>query len=78
MSLIAQSAGAVEYTDCTSAKGVIPPPKRVSCYDTKPSDGEVLAVLEFSGMRSTPLLSLLPGPLWPGVVAPDRLYLWVK
>ena len=24
------------------------------------------------GIRSTPLLPLLPGPLWPGVVAPDR------
>ena len=23
-------------------------------------------------MRSTPLLSSLPGPLWPGVVAPDK------
>ena len=23
-------------------------------------------------MRSPPLLSSLPGPLWPGVVAPDR------
>ena len=24
-------------------------------------------------MGSTPLLLLLPGPLWPGVVAPDRV-----
>ena len=57
---IAQSAGAVEYTDeCPG-------------YDTKHSDGEVLAVLELWGMWSTPLLSSLPGPLWPGVVAPDR------
>ena len=24
-------------------------------------------------MRSTPLLLSLPGPLWPGVVAPDRV-----
>ena len=23
-------------------------------------------------MRSTPLLPSLPGPLWPGVVAPDK------
>ena len=28
-------------------------------------------MLELSGMRSTPLLPSLPGPLWPGVVAPD-------
>ena len=40
-------------------------------YDTKQSDGEVPAVLELWGMRSTPSLPSLPGPLWPGVVAPD-------
>ena len=57
---IAQSAGAVEYTDCTSG------------YDTKKSDGEVPAVLELWGMRSTLSLPLLPGQLWPGVVAPDK------
>ena len=56
---LAQSAGAVEYTDCPG-------------YDTKQSDGEVPAVLELWGMRSTPSLPSLPGPLWPGVVAPDR------
>ena len=58
----AQSAEAVEYTDFNECPG----------YDTKQSDGEVPAVLELWGMRSTPLLPLLPGPLWPGVVAPDR------
>ena len=29
-------------------------------------------MLELWGMRNTPLLSSLPGPLWPGVVAPDK------
>ena len=29
-------------------------------------------MLELSGMRSIPLLPSLPGPLWPGVVAPDK------
>ena len=29
-------------------------------------------MLELWGMRSTPLLLLLPGPLWPRVVAPDK------
>ena len=29
-------------------------------------------MLELWGMLSTPLLPLLPGPLWPGVVAPDK------
>ena len=34
-------------------------------------DGEASVMLEFRGMQSTPTLSLLPGPLWPGVVAPN-------
>ena len=29
-------------------------------------------MLELWGMRRTPSLPLLPGPLWPGMVAPDR------
>ena len=29
-------------------------------------------MLEIWGMRSTPLLPSLPGPLWPRVVAPDK------
>ena len=33
------------------------------------SDGEVPVMLELSGMRSTPLLPLLPDPLRPGAVA---------
>ena len=65
--------GAVEYTDCTSAEGVRPPPSNeCPVIDTKQSDGEGPAVLELWGIRSTPSLPLLPGPLCPGVVAPDR------
>ncbi len=30
-------------------------------------------MLELSGMQSTPSLPSLLGPLWPGVVAPDRV-----
>ena len=41
-------------------------------YDTKQSDGEVPVMLGLWGIQSTPSLPLLPGPLWPGVVAPDR------
>ena len=67
----AQLAGAVEYTDCTSAEG-LPPSNEYPGYDTKQSDGEVPAVLQLWEMRSTPSLPSLPGPLWPGVVAPDR------
>ena len=40
--------------------------------DTKQSDGEVSVMLELWGMLSTPSWLLLPGTLWPGVVAPDR------
>ena len=29
-------------------------------------------MLEFRGMQSTPSLPLLPGTLWPRVVAPDK------
>ena len=42
-------------------------------YDTKLSDGDAPVILELWGMWSTPLLPLLPGPLWPGVLAADRV-----
>ena len=42
-------------------------------YDTKQSDGEVSVMLAFWGIQSTPLLPLLPGSLWPRVVAPERV-----
>ncbi len=35
------------------------------------SDGEVPVMLELLEMQSTPSLPSLPGPLCPGVVAPD-------
>ena len=62
---------AVEYTDCFSAEGVRPP-QWVSWHDSKQSDGEVPMMLKLWGLRSTPSLSSLPGPLWPGMVAPDK------
>ena len=39
---------------------------------SKRSDGEAPVMLELWGMRSIPSLPLLPGPLWPGIVASDR------
>ena len=42
-------------------------------YDTKQSDGEVPVILELWGMQSNPSLRSLPDPLWPRVVAPDRV-----
>ena len=52
-----------------------PPPRRTSVllYDIKQTDGEILEMLQLWGMQSTLSLPLLPGPLWPGVVAPDRV-----
>ena len=34
---------------------------------------EASVILEFCWMQSSPSLSLLPGPLWPRVVAPDKV-----
>ena len=72
--LFAQLTWAVEYTDCTSAERKDPPPPANECfgYETKQSDGEVPVMLELWGMQSTPSLPSFPGPLWPGVVSPDR------
>ena len=61
---MAQSTGAVVYTDYISAEGY-DFPNECPVYDTKQSDGEVTVMLEFSGMWSTFLLPLLPGPLTP-------------
>ena len=54
--------------------------KRVRTYlnrcsedDTKQSYVEVPVMLELWGMWSTVSLSSLPGPLWPGMVAPDKV-----
>ena len=52
-------------------RGVIPT-KDCPGYDTKQSDGEVSVMLGLWEMQSTPSLTLLPCPLWLGVVATDR------
>ena len=46
------------------------PPNHCPGYDIKQSYGEAPVMLELWEMRSTP--SLLPVPLWPGAVAPER------
>ena len=48
-------------------------PNKYPGYDTKQSDSEAPVMLELWGMQSTPSLLLLPGPLWPRVVAPDKV-----
>ena len=71
-SYFSQSAVAVEYAESHFCRVVI---RLNECprYDTKQYDGEVPVMLELWGMQSTPSLPLLPGPLWPGVVAPDQV-----
>ena len=53
-------------------RGIRPPPLWMSWYGTKQSDGEVPVMLELWGMWSIPSLTLLSGPLRPGMVAPNR------
>ena len=53
--------------------GKTPLPNECPGYDTKQSDGEVPVMLELWEMQGTPSLPSLPIPLWPGVVAPDRV-----
>ena len=50
-----------------------PPTNEYPGYDIKQSDGEAPVILEHWGMQSTPSLASLPGPLWSGVVVPDRI-----
>ena len=57
-------------------RGKTPHSNKCPGYDTKQSDGEVPVMLELWGMLSTPSLLSLPGPLWPGVIAPDRVLYW--
>ena len=63
--------GAREYT-CIIAEEQ-DPLNKCPGYVIKKSDGEAPVMLELWGMWSTPLLFLLPGPLWPGMVAADRV-----
>ena len=69
---IAQSVGAVEYSDCTFPEWKDPPPNECPEYDTKQSDGAIPVMLEHWGMQSTPSLPLFPGPFRFGMVALDR------
>ena len=71
--LITQSAEFVEYPDCISAKWEDPHYYECLGYDTKQFDDEAPVMLELWGMQSTPSLPLLPDPLWPRVVVPDRI-----
>ena len=65
----AQSAGAVEYTDCISAENKTPTHPTIVLDMTLSN----LMVRLLWGMRITPSMPSLPGPLWPRVVAPERV-----
>ena len=51
--MVAQSAGSVEYTDCTSAKG-LRPQNEYPRFDTKLSDDEAAVILELWKVQCTP------------------------
>ena len=53
-------------------RGVRPHSNECSQHDIK-SDGEVPVLIVLWEMWSTPSLQLLPGPLWPGVIATDKV-----
>ena len=55
------------------SKEVKLPYQRVSQYDIKLSDDEASVLLVLWWMQSVSSLLLLPGQLWPGVVALDRV-----
>ena len=57
---------------CISVEG-IGPTNECLVYNTKQFDGKASVKLELWGMRSIPSLPSLPGPLWPGVVAPYQV-----
>ena len=69
----ALSVGTVEYIDCISAEGLDFSPNECPWYDNQQSDGVAPVMLELWGMQSTLSLPSLLDPLWPGIVAPDRV-----
>ena len=69
---LVQPARAVEYT-ASLQRVKTPLLNKCPGYDTKQSDSEIPVMLELWGMWSTPSLPSIPEPLWPRVVASDRV-----
>ena len=72
-----QSSGDAEDTkqsdgesDCLVSK---PGHSLEASYPSAEMQSVYSVMLELWGMRSTTSLPLIPGPLWPGVLAPDRV-----
>ena len=64
----------VEYTNSESLqRGKNLTPNECPGYDIKQLDAEAPVILELWEIQSTPSLPSLPGPLWPGEVASDRV-----
>ena len=53
-------------------RGKLPPPNECPGYDIKQSDDKAPSS-DIWEVSSSPSLQLLPGPLSPGVVAPNRV-----
>ena len=71
---LTQSVGLLNTPTTSLQRGKAPDhPNECFTYNTKQSDAEVSVMLELWGMRSTPSLPSLPGSLWLGVVAPDKI-----
>ena len=71
-SLVAQSAGPAEFTDCFSAEWW-GSPNEFPGYNIRQSECDPLVTLELWGMWSTPSLPSLLVLVRPGVLAPDRV-----
>ena len=56
---MAQSAGAVEYTNCFSTEEQHSP-NECPGYQTKQSDGEVPLMVELWGLRDIPFIIIFP------------------
>ena len=70
---LTQSAGGCKIHRLVLCRGIRPSPIECPGYDVKQSDSEIPAMLELWGMRNTSSLPSLSCPLWPGVVASNRV-----
>ena len=62
-----------QNTPATSLQRAKPPTNECPAYYMKQSYSETPGILEPRGMQIIPLLPSFPGPLWLGVIAPDRV-----